>query len=106
MVSAIADVSVIIPYYNREQYIGQAIESVLAQAIKPLEIIIVNDGSRQSARRHLDRYAEICIIVDLPATVGAASARNEGIRRARGKFVAFRVAILLNFAAGFGVFDP
>ena len=65
-----ADISVVIPYYNREQYIDEAVQSVLAQTLKPLEIIIVNDCSRESSRRYLDRYADVCTIVDLPVNMG------------------------------------
>ena len=83
-----ADISVVIPYYNREQYIDETVQSVLAQTLQPLEIIIVNDGSRESSRRYLDRYAGVCTIVDLPVNMGVAVARNEGIRRARGRFIA------------------
>jgi glycosyltransferase involved in cell wall biosynthesis len=82
------DVSVIIPFYNREKYIDQAIESVLAQTVRPLEIILVNDYSRESSRRYLDRFANVCRIVDLPVNVGLAGSRNAGIRAARGRFVA------------------
>lgn len=83
------DITVIIPYHNREQYIDEAIRSVQAQTLKPLEIIIVNDGSRGSARHYLDRYRSECTVVDLDTNVGAAAARNEGIRRAAGTFIAF-----------------
>ncbi len=84
-----SDISAVIPYYNREQFIDDAIQSVLAQTLQPLEIIIVNDGSRESSRRYLDRYAGVCTIVDLPTNMGVATARNEGIQRARGRFIAF-----------------
>lgn len=84
------DVSVIIPYYNRERYIDESVESVLAQTLKPLEVIIVNDCSRESSRRYLDKYAGQCKIVDLTTNVGLAAARNEGIRHARGRFIAFQ----------------
>jgi glycosyltransferase involved in cell wall biosynthesis len=83
------DITVVIPYHNREQYIDEAVRSVRAQTLKPLEIIIVNDGSRESSRRYLDRYRSECTIVDLEKNSGAAAARNEGIRRARGAFIAF-----------------
>ncbi len=86
---AASDISVVIPYYNREQFIDEAVQSVLAQTLPPLEIIIVNDYSRESSRRSLDRYAELCVILDLPVNVGLAAARNAGIRRARGQFIAF-----------------
>ena len=48
-----SDVSVVIPYHNRERYVDQAIQSVLSQTLAPLEIIIVNDGSRESSRARL-----------------------------------------------------
>lgn len=83
------DISVVIPYYNREKYIDEAIRSVQAQTLQPLEIIIVNDGSRESSRRYLDRYRSECTVVDLDQNVGAPAARNEGIRRASGTFIAF-----------------
>jgi glycosyltransferase involved in cell wall biosynthesis len=88
VITATSDISVIIPYYNREQYIDQAIQSVLGQTVKPLEIILVNDCSRESSRRYLDRYKDICTIVDLPANVGLSGARNAGIQVARGRFIA------------------
>jgi glycosyltransferase involved in cell wall biosynthesis len=83
------DISVVVPHYNREQYIDEAIQSVLAQTLQPLEIIIVDDCSRASSRRYLDRYAGLCTVIDLPVNMGIAAARNEGIRRARGQFIAF-----------------
>ena len=88
MSTASSDISVIIPFYNREQYIDEAVQSVLAQTLKPLEIIIVNDCSRESSRHYLDRYAGICKIVDLTKNVGLAGSRNAGIREARGQFIA------------------
>ena len=88
MSSSVADISVIIPFYNRETYIDEAVQSVLAQTLAPLEIIIVNDCSRESSRRCLDRYADVCKILDLPKNVGLAGARNAAIRVARGKFIA------------------
>lgn len=88
MTSGIRDISVIIPYYNRERYIDEAVQSVLAQRLEPLEIIIVNDCSRESSRRFLDRYLDLCTILDLPKNVGLAASRNAGIRAARGRFIA------------------
>lgn len=88
MASGTSDISVIIPYYNREDYIDEAVRSVLAQTLKPLEIIIVNDCSRESSRRFLDRYAGVCTIIDLPVNIGLAGSRNAGILAARGQFIA------------------
>jgi teichuronic acid biosynthesis glycosyltransferase TuaG len=84
----VSDISVIIPFYNRETYIDEAVQSVLAQTLKPLEIIIVNDCSQESARRYLDRYSKTCRIVDLPKNVGLAGSRNAGIRVVRGRYIA------------------
>jgi glycosyltransferase involved in cell wall biosynthesis len=83
-----SDVSVIIPYYNREEFIDEAVQSVLAQTLKPIEIIIVNDCSRESSRRYLDRYSDVCTILDLKENVGLSGSRNAGIRAARGQFIA------------------
>lgn len=88
VLTPMSDISVIIPYYNREQTIDDAVQSVLAQTLKPLEIIIVNDCSREASRRRLDRYADTCKIIDLTRNVGLAGARNAGIHAARGRFIA------------------
>lgn len=85
---AASDVSVIIPYYNREEFIDVTVQSVLAQTLEPLEVIIVNDCSRESSRRYLDRYADVCTILDLKVNVGLSGSRNAGIRAARGQFIA------------------
>src|SRR5215469_1930470 len=88
MIQQTSDISVIIPYYNRDKYIDETVESVLSQTLKPLEIIIVNDRSRECSRRHIDRYSKVCRILDLPNNVGLAGARNAGMRAARGQFIA------------------
>ena len=85
---AASDISVVIPFYNRERYIDDAVQSVLAQTLQPLEIIIVNDCSKESSRSFLERYSKTCRIIDLPVNVGLAGCRNAGIRAARGRFVA------------------
>jgi glycosyltransferase involved in cell wall biosynthesis len=84
-----SDISVVIPYYNRERYIDETIQSVLGQTLQPLEIIIVNDCSRESSREYLKRYAGRCKIIDLPQNVGLADARNAGAAAAKGEFIAF-----------------
>ncbi|MCU0547975.1 MAG: glycosyltransferase family 2 protein [Leptolyngbya sp. Prado105] len=82
-------VTVVIPVYNVEAYIYQAIESVLAQTYPYFEVILVNDGSK-------DRSIEICQKFDDPRikilhqeNQGPAAARNHGIRHAVGEYVAF-----------------
>lgn len=81
-------VSVIIPVYNGDRYIAQAIESVLAQTYTHYEIIIVDDGSSDRSRQVLQPYLpQIRYIYQ--ANQGVAAARNRGIQDAQGEFIAF-----------------
>lgn len=82
-------VSAVIPYFNRQRYIGEAIGSILQQTTPPDEIIIVDDGSDKEAAGYLSRYAGRARIVRLSQNRGAAAARNAGIAAARGKWIAF-----------------
>ena len=50
-------VSVIVPVYNIEQYIGKCLDSVIGQTLKEIEIIVVDDGSTDDSSRIIDRYA-------------------------------------------------
>ncbi len=85
-------VSVIIPTYNREEFIRDAIESVLSQGYKDLEIIVVDDGSTDDTKLAVDgyvqRYSEK-IFYFYQKNAGPASARNLGVRHARGEYIAF-----------------
>ena len=87
-------VSVIIPMYNAESTIEQVIDSVLEQTAveRVKEIIIVNDGSRDcSEQKVLDKIKEvknIPIIYRYQENRGVSSARNEGMRIARGELIA------------------
>src|SRR5579883_1664485 len=64
-------------------------QSIFGQTLKPLEIIVINDGSDERSRRSLDRYAGRCTIVDLPESLGIGHARYLGVQMAKGEFVAF-----------------
>ncbi len=56
-------VSVIIPVYNGEKYLAEAVESVLVQAVKPLEIIVVNDGSTDESGKVANAFKDdICYL--------------------------------------------
>lgn len=83
-------VSVIIPAYNAEKYIEQAIQSVLIQDI-PLEIIIINDCSMDKTAEIIKKYADNPSIhyYENTAQLGASGSRNKGVSLARGKYVAF-----------------
>jgi len=81
-------VSVVIPVYNGERFVAQAIESVLAQTWPNIEVIAVNDGSTDGSAEVLARYEGRVAVVEQD-NCGVAAARNAGIRRARGEFIAF-----------------
>ncbi|MCE9642889.1 MAG: glycosyltransferase [Candidatus Andersenbacteria bacterium] len=81
-------VSVVIPVYNAEHFLEQAIESILAQDYAPLEIIAVNDGSTDASADILRTYAEYIRIIDQKNS-GVASARNKGFAAARGEYISF-----------------
>jgi glycosyltransferase involved in cell wall biosynthesis len=79
-------VSVILPVFNGELFLGEAIESVLAQTWSPVELVVVDDGST-------DRSAEIARAYPLTyvrqENSGVAAARNRGIEVARGELLSF-----------------
>ncbi|MGL5081746.1 MAG: glycosyltransferase family 2 protein [Microcoleaceae cyanobacterium] len=81
-------ISVIIPSYNCDRYIGQAIESILAQTNTDYEIIVIDDGSQDSTQHVLYQYREKIHSV-YQKNQGVSIARNHGIQLARGEFVAF-----------------
>lgn len=80
-------VSVIIPAYDVEDYIGPAIESALAQCYPNVEVVVVNDGSTDSTPAVIARYAGRVVVVD-QENQGLAGARNAGLRVARGEYIA------------------
>jgi len=81
-------VSVIIPAYNKAEYTRRTVESVLTQDYPDIEIIVVDDGSTDNTASVMATYGNRINYV-LKANGGACSARNEGIRRATGKYVTF-----------------
>jgi glycosyltransferase involved in cell wall biosynthesis len=81
-------VSVIIPTYNSAQFICDAVDSVLAQTYKNVEIIVVDDGSTDRTANFLKNYPNH-LIYRYQANQGVSSARNLGVRMARGQRVAF-----------------
>ena len=84
-----APVSVIIPHHNRSQFLGSAIDSILAQTLQPAEIVIVDDASSPAHLAALDRFRAHARIIAMPENVGAAKARTKGVDEARGEFIAF-----------------
>ena len=81
--------SVIIPLYQAEATIDRAIDSVLAQTLRPLEIIVVDDGSTDAGPDRVRARADPRIVLIAQANAGCGAARNAGLAAARGDFVAF-----------------
>lgn len=80
-------VSVVIPCYQQAQYVGEAIESVLAQSYPHLEIVVVDDGSTDNVGEIVSRYPGVRCVRE--ENGGAAAARNAGIRHTNGDFLIF-----------------
>jgi len=81
-------VSILIPTYNYGRYICQAVDGVLAQTYRPLEIVVVDDGSTDDTRERLKSYGDRIRYVH-QQNQGPEFARNAGIREAKGEFIAF-----------------
>ncbi len=86
-----SDISVIVPVYNVESYLEQCLESILAQTLKPGEVLLINDGSTDASREICKSYADEYDFVTLidQENQGQASARNTGLDLASGDFIAF-----------------
>lgn len=83
-------VSVIIPTYNRADYVRESIESVLAQTYTDYEIIIVDDGSMDDTREVLKPWIDDGTIRYVyQENQGESAARNNGIRMAQGRYISF-----------------
>jgi glycosyltransferase involved in cell wall biosynthesis len=84
-------VSVILPLYNVEKFIGQCLDSLVNQTLKEIEIICVNDGSPDNsatiAKQYAEKYSNITVIDQ--ENKGAGAARNNGLKHAKGEYLSF-----------------
>ena len=81
------NISVIIPTYNRKETLKRAIQSVLIQSYTPYEIIVIDDGSNDGTKEWLkDNFPNVKYIYQMNS--GVSSARNKGIKFARGDWIA------------------
>jgi glycosyltransferase involved in cell wall biosynthesis len=80
-------VSVVIPAYNRARQIGRAIDSALNQTYRPIEVIVIDDGSRDNTAEIVSGYPEVRYYHQ--ENRGASGARNRGVELARGEYIAF-----------------
>ena len=84
----IAKISVLMPAYNAENYIAEAIDSILKQSFREFEFIIINDGSDDNTKQVIESYSDPRIIVINKAHNGIAEALNVGLSVARAPYIA------------------
>lgn len=84
-------VSVIIPVYNTEKYLNQCINSVLAQTLSDIEVLLIDDGSTDGSGKICDDYArkDKRIHVIHTSNHGVSHARNKGLEQAKGEYISF-----------------
>lgn len=86
-------VSIIVPIHNSAAYLSKCVESLLAQTLKEIEIILVDDASednsREIIRSYADRYPKIIVPIYLDVNVRQGGARNRGMEIAQGEYLAF-----------------
>ncbi len=82
-------VSVIIPTYNRLPMLKEAVNSVLAQDDEDMEVIVVDDGSTDGTGEVIKGYGGRVQLIQFSTNKGVSAARNQGILKARGKYIAF-----------------
>src|SRR5438128_218951 len=82
-------VSVLIPCFNAEQYIGAALDSVLGQTWKHIEVIVVDDGSTDGSVREFQRFSDTRVRLLSQTNAGASAARNAAFAACHGDFIQF-----------------
>jgi glycosyltransferase involved in cell wall biosynthesis len=81
-------ITVLMPAYNAEKYIGQAIDSVLRQTFTDFELVIVNDGSTDSTQKVIHSFKDARIVLINQPNMGVAAALNTGLKHSRAPFIA------------------
>lgn len=82
-------ISVVIPLHNKANHIANTLESVLAQKLKPLEIIVIDDGSTDDGAEIVRRFANAGVKLICQRNQGASAARNRGLKEVASEYVAF-----------------
>ncbi|MEL4306297.1 glycosyltransferase family 2 protein [Methanococcoides sp. LMO-2] len=83
-------VSVIMPVYNAEKYLKDAIESILNQSFKNFELLIINDGSNDKSKAIIESHNDSRIrLLNNEENSGLAKVRNKGIYEAKGEYIAW-----------------
>lgn len=85
-------VTIIIPVYNSEKYIGKCLDSILNQTYTNFEILVVNDGSKDNSQKVIEEYQNKYpdkIIAINQENKGVSKTRNESIKKASGDYIMF-----------------
>ena len=82
-------ISVIIPHYNRPQFLQEALDSIRSQTLPPAEIIVVDDCSTAVARDELQKFRHISKIHANSVNLGVSESRNIGVELASNDWIAF-----------------
>ena len=84
-------VSIIVPVYNAQDYVGKCIASILAQSYTNIELILVNDGSTDKSEDVCRKYARLDerIKIFSQSNGGVSNARNKGLDKASGEYIMF-----------------
>jgi len=82
-------VSVIVPTYNVERYVEDCIDSLISQTYPNVEIIVIDDGSKDATVYLLNQYKDKFKLIAHDNNKGQGARRNEGIKRAKGKYIYF-----------------
>jgi glycosyltransferase involved in cell wall biosynthesis len=81
-------VSCIVPAYNAERYLREALDSIFAQTYRPIEVIVVDDGSTDRTAAIVAEYGQPVVYLHQP-NAGHGAARNRGVEVAHGEYLAF-----------------
>lgn len=84
-------VSIIVPVYNSEKFLDRCLESIIEQTYSNMEIIVINDGSSDNSLNICHKYKNIDnrVLIINSLNEGVSAARNKGIKKATGKYLAF-----------------
>ena len=81
--------SIVIPLYNKAEYISASINSVLQQSFQDYEIIVINDGSTDESVGNIESLATDKVSIYNQENSGVSIARNNGVKFSKGEFIAF-----------------
>ena len=85
-------ISVIVPIYNSEKYLKKCIDSILNQTLEDIEVILINDGSKDNSHsiclEYQEKFQEKIKYIN-NNNMGCSATRNLGIKEARGKYITF-----------------